>query len=167
MAMSEKEKAQGKVEIKIGNMSFTAEGDQEWLGEQLSKVIDAAAMSPPLTQPTLASTQPTPGASSVEANAGGQPKIVTGSLASYLKSKGGETKQVQRFLATAAWLGGRGQEQIDTTDVAKALSSHHQKRLGNPADCLNQNVTKGFCEKKKDGGFFITPEGWKALGEEQ
>ena len=70
--MSEKEKAQGKVEIKIGNMSLTAEGDQEWLGEQLSKVIDAAAMSPPLTQPTLTSTQPTPGASSVEANAGGQ-----------------------------------------------------------------------------------------------
>ena len=43
--MADKDKAQGKVEIKIGNMSFTAEGDQEWLGEQLSKVIGAAGPS--------------------------------------------------------------------------------------------------------------------------
>jgi uncharacterized protein with von Willebrand factor type A (vWA) domain len=95
-AMSDKERTQGKVEIKIGNLSFTAEGDQEWLGEQLSN--------------------------------------------------------------------GRDHKQLDTTAVAKALTDHQQKRLGNPADCLNQNVAKGFCEKKKDGSFFITPEGWKALG---
>src|ERR1700730_5053143 len=43
--MSDKERTQGKVEIKIRNLSFTAEGDQEWLGEQLSKVINAAAVS--------------------------------------------------------------------------------------------------------------------------
>ncbi len=49
--------------------------------------------------------------------------------------------------------------------IAKALSDHHQKRIGNPSDCLNQNCSKGLCEKTKDG-FFITPEGWKALGEE-
>jgi len=165
--MSDKERAQGKVEIKIGNMSFTAEGDQEWLGEQLSKVLDAAPVSPTPAQPTPASAQPTPGAPTVEAVAGEQRKTVNSSLASYLKSKGGETRQVQRFLATAAWLNGREHKQLDTSAVAKALSDHHQKRLGNPADCLNQDVTKGFCEKRKDGGFFITPEGWKELGEEQ
>ncbi|HEY4847359.1 MAG TPA: hypothetical protein VIH87_06060 [Methylocella sp.] len=162
--MSDKERTQGKVEIKIGNLSFTAEGDQEWLGEQLSKVINAAAVS---AQPTPVSTQSNPGDPTVEADAGGPPRNVNASLAFYLKSKGGETKQVQRFLATAAWLNGREHKQLDTSAVAKALSENHQKRLGNPADCLNQNVTKGFCEKKKDGGFFITPEGWKELGEEQ
>ena len=165
--MTDKERTHGKVEIKIGNISFTAEGDQEWLGEQLSKVIDAASVSPTPGHPTPASTQQTTGAPTVESFAGGQPKTVNISLASYLKSKGGETKQVQRFLATAAWLSRREHTQLDTSAVAKALSDNHQKRLGDPADCLNQNVTKGFCEKKKDGGFFITPEGWKELGEEQ
>jgi len=41
--MAGDEKAQGKVEIKIGNLSFSAEGDQQWLAEQLSKVLEAAS----------------------------------------------------------------------------------------------------------------------------
>ena len=32
----------GKVEIKIGNMSFSAEGDQEWLDQQVTKLLKAA-----------------------------------------------------------------------------------------------------------------------------
>jgi hypothetical protein len=47
--------------------------------------------------------------------------------------------------------------------VAPALSVHHQKKLINPPDCLNQNVRKGFCEKGNDGSLVITPEGLEAL----
>jgi len=89
-----------------------------------------------------------------------------GSLASYLKAKGGESKQVERFLTTAGWLYRRGTRELTTSSVAKALAENHQKKLSNPADCLNQNCSKGYCEKQKDH-FFITPDGWKALGETQ
>lgn len=155
------DKGQGKVEIKIGNLNFTAEGDQEWLGEQLSKVIKAAEAVVP-NEPIPVST---PGVNSAEVK--GPTGASNESLASYLKAKGGETKQVQRFLATAGWLHRRGTTQLDPTAVANALSAHHQKRLANPADCLNQNCRKGLCEKTKDGHFFITAEGWNALGEKQ
>jgi hypothetical protein len=87
------------------------------------------------------------------------------SLASYIKEKGGESNQVDRFLITADWLRRRGNSKLTTAAVSKALTDNHQKRLANPADCLNKNVSKGFCEKS-DGGFYITPEGLKKLKHE-
>jgi hypothetical protein len=46
--------------------------------------------------------------------------------------------------------------------VSKALNDANQKRLGNPAECLNQNVAKGYCEK--DGKqFFVTDDGKSSL----
>lgn len=157
--MADKDKAQGKVEIKIGNMSFTAEGDQEWLGEQLSKVIDAAA-------PLSSAGEQVKSSVAGEATGSASTNNSGGSLAAYLKAKGGEDKQVQRFLATAAWLFRRGQKDLSASAIAKALQENHQKKLANAADCLNKNVSKGYCEKTKDG-FFVTPEGWAALGEQQ
>jgi len=92
-----------------------------------------------------------------------QPPGKSMSLASYIKAKKGDKKQVVRFLAVASWLSGRSSEPITAKAVSKALSDNHQKGLANPADCLNQNVSKGYCEKQKDGSFFITPEGIEAL----
>lgn len=91
------------------------------------------------------------------------PAKVGGSLASHIKSKKGEKNQNNRFLATAHWLAGRNDSPLTTKAVAAALSDHKQKRLANPADALNQNVRKGYCEKRKDGSFFITPEGLEVL----
>jgi hypothetical protein len=85
------------------------------------------------------------------------------SLSTYIKEKGGESSQVDRFLITADWLRRRGNTKLVTSAVTKALTDNHQKRLSNPADALNKNVGKGFCEKTKDG-FYITPEGLKKLG---
>jgi hypothetical protein len=85
------------------------------------------------------------------------------SLAAYIKAKKGEQSQVVRFLATASWLSRRSSEPLTASAVSKALSDNHQKRLANSADCLNKNVGKGLCEKRKDGSFFITPEGLQAL----
>jgi hypothetical protein len=154
--MSDGQKQLGRIEIKVGNISFSAEGDQEWLSEQLAKVMLAAS-------PAIAAND------SHEAPAIGKSGSATssvGSLASYLRAAGGESKQVQRFLATAGWLSRRGIPNLTAAMVAAALAEHHQKRLGNPADCLNQNVSKGYCEKSKDS-FFITPEGWSALGDDR
>lgn len=86
-----------------------------------------------------------------------------GSLASHIKAKKGDKNQNNRFLATAHWLSGRSDGHLTAKAVAESLAHHNQKRLANPADCLNQNVRKGYCEKRKDGSFFITPEGLEAL----
>jgi hypothetical protein len=156
--MADGQKPLGKIEIKIGNLSFAAEGDQGWLSEQLSKVIHAAS-------PAIARGESNDTPATAKAGPAASPASTVGSLAAYLKATGGESKQVQRFLATAGWLFLRGTTNLTTAVVAAALAEHHQKRLGNPADCLNQNVSKGYCEKQKDS-FFITPEGWSALGPE-
>jgi hypothetical protein len=86
------------------------------------------------------------------------------SLATYLKSKDAGKNQIQRLLATAGWLHKKGNREITATLVGETLLEHQQTKLGNPADCLNQNVRKGHCEKTKTG-FFVTPEGWSHLGE--
>jgi hypothetical protein len=157
--MSEKDRPQSNVEIKIGDISFSAEGDPAWLSEQVARVMEAASKVPVV--------KATRGIDPASANSsGGPPDPFGGSLSSCLKATGGENKQVRRFLATAAWQFKRGQTNLKASTVAKALSEHHQKGLANPADCLNQNVAKGYCEKTKDG-FFITPEGWNSLGSKQ
>jgi hypothetical protein len=85
------------------------------------------------------------------------------SLAAFIKAKKGEKNQITRFLATASWLSGRSADPVTASAVGKALADNHQKRLANPADALNKNVAKGHAEKRKDGSFFITPEGLEAL----
>jgi hypothetical protein len=157
--MTDGQKSQGRVEIKIGNLSFAAEGDQDWLGEQVNKIMAAASSA--ITQ-----SKSENGGSESKATVPMAEVSAIGSLATFLKKAGGESKQVQRFLATAGWLFKRGATSLTTAAVSTALAENHQKRLANPADCLNQNVGKGYCEKQRDG-FFITPEGWKALGYEQ
>ena len=147
----------GKIEIKIGGMSFSAEGDQAWLSDQLTKVIEAASKIP------AANLAPSGNVSTDD----GQKIATKSSLSAYLKAKGAEKNQVARLLATAAWLFRRGQTELTTKAISKALSDHHQKKLTNAADCLNQNCSKGYCEKTEGNAFFITPEGWTSLGEQQ
>lgn len=155
--MQEQETTRGKIELNIGGISFSGEGDQSWLAEQVAVLIEAAKSNQIIESPTNESSDNDPEQRSA---------TNIGSLNSYLKSKGAENVQVQRFLATAAWLNHRGEEPLTSSLVSRALRDNQQKRLGNPADCLNQNVGRGFCEKKPDG-FFITPEGWRHLGEDR
>lgn len=154
--MQDSDVPRGKVKLAIGNMSFSGEGSEEWLDQHISKLIDT------FSQPQLNSSVDS-APSIAEPNR--EKTSATESLASYLRSKGGDTVQNDRFLATAGWLSRRGQKDLTTRAVTTALRENQQKRLGNAADCLNQNVGKGFCEKAS-GGFFITPEGWAHLGED-
>lgn len=91
------------------------------------------------------------------------PEQEVGTLASILKAKNATTNQVRKFLVTAYWLSLKGNKNLKTSDVTAALKDSHQGRLGNAADCLNNNVSKGFCEKDA-GGFYITPEGVTEVG---
>ncbi len=85
-------------------------------------------------------------------------------LATFLKQTKSKSSQVKRFLATAEWLHRSGKEALTTRDVSSALDKNRQNKLSNPADCLNKNVTKGFCEKRTGGQFYVTDEGRKSLG---
>ncbi len=84
-------------------------------------------------------------------------------LARFLQKHTTGKNQLRKFLATAEWLHIRGTETLKTGDVAKALQNSHQSKLANPSDCLNKNVSKGYCEKSGDG-FFVTDDGRKELG---
>jgi hypothetical protein len=148
---------ESKIQFQFGHLSFSGEGSESWLTKQLEFVIEKVGELGSIPDIVLA-------ANDAEES---QPKTKTtlqvGSLAAHIKGKGGDSNQNQRFLATADWLRLKGQTGLKANMVSKALQENQQKKLSNPADCLNQNVAKGFCEKTSDG-FFITPEGLATLG---
>jgi hypothetical protein len=93
---------------------------------------------------------------------GSDSAIAKMTLPSFLNEKGALKNQTKKFLATAVWLEAKGKTRIKTTDVGRALKDSNQSRLANPSDCLNKNVSKGFCEK--DGSeFFVTDDGKKSF----
>ena len=155
--MQQHEARQGKIQLSIGNVSFTGEGDQDWLDAQITKLIQAAGSGQ--LESHVEDKPADPSSESPKSRA-------VGSLATYLKEKSAEAVQVRKFLATAGWLHLRGENPLSTRAVTTSLRQYHQKRLGNAADCLNKNVAQGYCEK--DGnGFFVTEEGWQSLGEDR
>ncbi len=147
----------GKLNVKIGNVEFSGEGQQAFLDVQLQRVVEALSSSPSLAK----SEEPMTPASGVGSS--GNSAKFSASLASHIKAMKADGNQVRRFLATADWLRLRGASTVTTAAVSKALIDNQQARLANPALCLNRNVAKGYCEKIS-GGFYITPEGLKELG---
>lgn len=156
--------SEAKIEVKIGQISFSGEGEPSWLSGQLDKILDRAESLlslAPIQAPPLA-----PGATGgthQAADLSGHSEIALKPLAVWLKEKGADTNQNLKFLATAVWLEAKGQNRLQTKDVSSALGNANQKRLGNAAECLNQNVKQGFCEKEGKQ-FYVTEEGKKRLG---
>jgi len=155
--------ADAKIDIKIGAVSFAAEGSEKWLSGELDKVL---AKAPELA--TIPLNGDDSGANEEETKGGTQRKPkkgkVSGTLAEFLKNKNAQTNQVKKFLATAVFLHDTtGRDRITTSEVRTALKNAHQQKLTNPAGCLNKNVAKGFAEK--DGSsFFVTDPGRTSLG---
>ncbi len=150
--------SESKIEIKIGQIMFSGQGEQEWVAKQLDKIL---AQAEKLIQLAPAAGDDD-GDSSSHKPMGKDTAIAKKTLPAFLQEKNATTKQVKKFLSTAVWLEAKGQSRLETGDVTKALNDANQKRLGNPADCLNQNVTKGYCEK--DGKqFFVTDDGKNSL----
>jgi hypothetical protein len=150
--------SESKIEIKIGQITFSGQGEADWVAKQLDKIL---AQAEKLIQLAPAASD------DGEASSGHKPMgkdsvIAKKTLPAFLQEKNATTTQVKKFLATAVWLEAKGQNRLTTGDVTKALSDANQKRLGNPADCLGQNVSKGHCEK--DGKqFYVTDEGKNSL----
>jgi hypothetical protein len=145
--------AQAKIELKLGNLQFTGDGEAAWLEKQLDKLLDR------VKSVDLADLPEDPN--------GDQAKTrhhkTKETLSSYLKSSSATANQVKKFLATACWLTAKGTELFATGDITKALADNRQGKLANPSDALNKNVKKGFCVK--DGKqFYVTEEGFTSLG---
>lgn len=147
-----------KIEIKFGELSFTGEGEAEWIEKQLDKILERLEILSHLHKktehkgPIEASHVP------MEEDS----KIAGLALPAFLKEKAATTVQVKKFLATAIWLEARGNRNLRTADVTEALQKSQIGKINNPADCLNKNVRKGFCEKNGDE-FFVTQEGKDSL----
>lgn len=139
-----------RIEVRVGSVSFLGEGSEPWVSGEfekaLQRIAELAKIAPALPAELSAQSQPAS-------------QKTVGTLAAFLKAKNATSNQVKKFLSTAVWLHDRDRkDRLTTGDVTKALSDNQQSRLGNPSDCLNQNVGKGFCEK--DGkGFYVTEEG--------
>jgi len=153
-----------KIQIKVGIVEFSGEGDQAWLSSQLDKIL---LKIPELLKMELASPihKPTPKKENKDSAAvtnGRQDKPKN--LAIFLKDKSATTNQTKKFLVTAAYLQLNGKSRLTTSDVVAALKSSNQSRLGNPSDMLQKNVGKGFCEKDGSKDFFVTSEGFEEIG---
>ncbi|HUI57970.1 MAG TPA: hypothetical protein VLY04_23505 [Bryobacteraceae bacterium] len=86
--------AQAKIQVRIGNISFSGEGDSKWLEAQLDKLLAAA----PKRIEDIASEDALEGTTEAAKNGGA---VAAGSLASFLKAKKATSNQVRKFLATA------------------------------------------------------------------
>ena len=140
---------EGKIEISIGDISFVGEGEQNWVAEQLDKILEKA---PELTKITpkrkkVSQTDPAP-EHPVE---GDDAAIAQKTLPAFLGDTKAKSSQVIKFLATAVWL-----------HATKALSNASQSRLSNASNCLGANIKKGFIEKT-GSEFFVTDDGKASL----
>ncbi len=151
--------ANGKIEFTIGGITFVGEGEAKWVTEQLDKIL---AKVPELMKIAPRKSQPKGGGEQVSPPMEKDSKIASKTLAAFLKEKKVGENQRKKFLATAIWLEASGKESISTGEVTKALKESRQKKLGNPSDLLNKNISKGFCEKEGKQ-FFVTQEGKASL----
>ncbi len=154
--------SESKIQIKVGIVEFSGEGNQDWLASQLDKILEKVPelLKIELTNPSFSeagNSNNTNGGNNA-GNAANKPS----NLPSFLKDKAATTNQVRKFLATAAFIQLNGKDRMITSDVSGLLSKNNQSKLNNPSDTLAQNISKGHCSKEGNT-FYVTPEGFKAL----
>lgn len=154
--------SESKLQIKIGNIEFSGEGESEWLSSQLDKVLNKVPELLKISPLKQENGITTPLDSEQKDN--GLPKSKPTNLVIFLKDKNATANQVRKFLATATFLQLNGKNRLSTADITKALKDANQTRLSNPSDTLNQNVKKGHCEKDGSNEFFVTSHGYEELG---
>ncbi|MDP8228464.1 MAG: hypothetical protein P9M15_03330 [Candidatus Electryoneaceae bacterium] len=150
-----------KVEFSIGQISFSSEGDEKWVADQLDKFLekvpDLVKISESIKIPV--STQQGEPEAPVEDE---DKTIAQKPLGKFLPETGSTEPQHRKFLATAVWLHSKGKGRLSTGDIIKALKDASQSKLSNASDSLKANFKKGLCEK--DGTeFFVTDEGKRSI----
>jgi len=138
-----------KIRLKVGSVEVEYEGPEAFLNKKLPELISQ------LREVADEVPEDTEVASPVN------PKNV-GTLASFLKKTSVGTNATKRFLATSEWLNLKGKKELQTSDITTALRENQQTRLGNAAQCLNNNVNSGYCEKHQKN-FYVTDEGRASL----
>ncbi|PHR71161.1 MAG: hypothetical protein COA67_06925 [Lutibacter sp.] len=148
--------ANARIKFKIGNIEFVGEGEQDWVTEQLDKVLERIpslateskkiAPKAVVETPQVVKTTPKIDSSNLE------------NLSTFLRKRDAIDKQRRRFLGTAVWLQLKGQQMIKTKEVTDALRAARQIKITNPSHQLNQNISQGFCQKEGQG-FYVTPQG--------
>jgi len=156
--------AEAKIEIKVGAVSFSGEGNEGWLATQLDKMIKHL---PDLVKVAPAASAASAGGAGAGAGAGigGGAKGASGTLKSFLTATGSTSNSTRKFLATALWLQDGGLDKLTTADVSKAVSDNKQGGLGNASQCLANNVKQGFCQKVGKKDFYVTEEGKTELNQ--
>ena len=124
--------ATAKIEFTLGIITFSAEGDETWVSDQLDKILEKA--------PSLMTIAPMMQSTSQSAStASGQPSpfsdstIAAQSLPNFLRSKQARSG-FKKFLATAIWLHAKGTPKLSATDINTSLKDCSQSRLSNATD---------------------------------
>ena len=146
--------ADSKVSIRIGQIEFTGEGEAAWVESQLDKLI---AKAPELLR--LAPTDKGKGGHDAMVP---DPEIASKALGAYLRERDATVNTNKKFLATSVWLESKGKKRLKPADVVKALRENSQTRLGNPSQCLANNIGQGHCERDGDE-YFVTEDGKRSL----
>jgi len=146
--------ANAKINLKIGRLEFSAEGEADWVTTQLDKVIAKAS--------EIASVAGAEGGGDGESEKPTDSTLAKKPLASYLREKGAVENKTRKFLTTSVWLHAKGAKRLRVSDVTKALSDNNQSKLGNASQCLANNINQGHCERDGDK-FFVTEDGKKSL----
>lgn len=155
--------ATAKIGFTLGSITFSGEGEETWVSDQLDKILEKAPDLIKIAPQTQPISQP---ATTVSEQVSTLPDdtIASQTLPNFFRAKRVPRSGFKKFLATAIWLQAKGANRISVGDVTQALRDSNQPRLSNPSDCLSNNVTKGFIEK--DGRqFFVTPEGRASLSD--
>lgn len=151
-----------KIQVKVGIIEFSGEGNQDWLSAQLDKILEKA---PELLKIGHAFPKVTKEVHTTsEKDSKSEEPVISKptNFPAFLKEKGATTNQTKKFLATAAFIQLNGKDRLMTSEISSLLSKSNQSKIGNPSDKLNKNVGKGFCTKEGNS-FYVTPEGFKDL----
>ena len=153
--------ANAKIDFTIGGISFSGEGEESWLANQLDKIIENAAdliKIVPSPQVITEGAGTTITHEAEEKNAA----ITAQTLSTFLREKNATRAQTRKFLATALWIQATGKERMVTGDIIRALKDSNQARLGNASRELANNISSGFIDR--DGRqFFVTEQGEASL----
>ena len=147
-----------KLEIKIGAIEFSGEGDADWVAAQFDKLLEKAVnLSPAVGRGSHTAEQVVHSRTEHQPMAP-DPDIGKKALGTFLRERNATEVNNKKFLAVAVWLEAKGSNRMKTGDVTTALRENNQNRLGNASQCLADNVKQGFCERDGDK-FFVTQEG--------
>lgn len=149
---------QSKIEIKIGEISFHAEGEQKWITEELDKILEKIKDLQNLNRVIKEKGENINSEAITESNSTCQEEYI---LQKFLKNI---EKDVDRFLATALWLQKKeGKHELSIKDVTKALSDAKQAPLSNPSQVLTYNIKKGYCAKTGKKFYVVESEAEKHI----